>query len=117
MTAMSSNGFTPVISDRISAARSTEHERRPIFRRLQKAKKQAVRSRLIQIDTQLEERTMKTNLKKAVSFLLSLLLLVSALPTAAFASDEPETADDCSYLLGTAEDLLWFSEEVTGGND
>lgn len=60
---------------------------------------------------------MKTNLKKAVSFLLSLLLLVSALPTAAFASDEPETADDGSYLLGTAEDLLWFSEEVTGGND
>ena len=60
---------------------------------------------------------MKTNLKKAASFLLSLLLLVSALPTAAFASDEPEPADDGSYLLGTAEDLLWFSEEVTGGND
>ena len=60
---------------------------------------------------------MKKIAKKLTALLLSVLLFASALPLSVFAADAPKTDKDGSYLLKTAEDLLWFSQEVNSGND
>lgn len=56
-------------------------------------------------------------MKKAISLLLAVLLLLGMLPVAALAAGtQPEADSNGVYQIGTAEELLWFAETVNGGN-
>ena len=58
---------------------------------------------------------MKKNINRLTAMLLSVLLIFCSFPTAVFASGTPETAEDGSYILRTADDLMWFAAEVESG--
>lgn len=60
---------------------------------------------------------MKKHIKRLAAMLLSCLLILGSLPTAVFASGTPDTAEDGSYILRTADDLMWFAAEVMNGEN
>ena len=51
--------------------------------------------------------------RRMLSLLLVFVMVLGLLPTAAFAAP---TESSGVYQIGTAEDLLWFAQEVNGGN-
>ena len=51
--------------------------------------------------------------RRMCSLLLALVLVLGMLPTVALAAPAQSSG---VYQLGTAEDLLWFAQEVNGGN-
>lgn len=51
--------------------------------------------------------------RRMLSLLLVMVLVLGMLPIAAFAAP---TESSGVYQIGTAEDLLWFAQEVNGGN-
>lgn len=53
--------------------------------------------------------------KKVFSLILTLALLLSVVPVPALAAGTPAEANGI-YQIGTAEELLWFAQEVNGGN-
>ena len=56
-------------------------------------------------------------MKKTISMLLAVVLLLGMLPVAALATGtQPEADSNGVYQIGTAEELLWFAETVNGGN-
>lgn len=56
-------------------------------------------------------------MKKTISLLLAVVLLLGMLPVAALATGtQPEADDNGAYQIGTAEELLWFAEAVNGGS-
>lgn len=56
-------------------------------------------------------------MKKIISLLLAMVLLLGMLPVAALAAGtQPEADDNGAYQIGTAEELLWFAEAVNGGS-
>ena len=51
--------------------------------------------------------------RRMLSLLLVMVMVLGMLPTIAFAAP---TESSGVYQIGTAEDLLWFAQEVNGGN-
>ena len=51
--------------------------------------------------------------RRLLSLLLVMVMVLGMLPTIAFAAP---TESSGVYQIGTAEDLLWFAQEVNGGN-
>lgn len=51
--------------------------------------------------------------RRLLSLLLVMVMVLGMLPTVAFATP---TESSGMYQIGTAEDLLWFAQEVNGGN-
>lgn len=56
--------------------------------------------------------------RRMLSLLLALTMVLGMLPVfAAAETAAPAQDDEGFYEIGTAEDLLWFAEEVNGGNN
>ena len=56
-------------------------------------------------------------MKKIISLLLAIVLLLGMLPVAALAAGtQPEADSNGVYQIGTAAELLWFAETVNNGN-
>lgn len=56
-------------------------------------------------------------MKKIISLLLAMILLLGMLPVSALAtSTQPEADSNGVYQIGTATELLWFAETVNNGN-
>ena len=51
--------------------------------------------------------------RRMLSLLLVMVMVLGMLPTIAFAAPIESSG---VYQIGTAEDLLWFAQEVNGGN-
>ena len=53
-------------------------------------------------------------MKKILSLLIAIVMVLGMIPVGALAA--PTQGEDDVYQIGTAEDLLWFAQEVNGGN-
>ena len=53
-------------------------------------------------------------MKKAISLLLAMVLLLGILPVGVWAAEAPAESNGV-YQIGTPEELLWFAEQVNGG--
>ena len=55
-------------------------------------------------------------MRKFLSLLLVLVMLLGTLPLGAWAAEGPAKSEDGVYQISTAEELLWFAETVNGGD-
>ena len=54
--------------------------------------------------------------KKLLALILTVVMVLGMVPTVALAAAEEPSQIDGVYQIGTAEQLLWFAQEVNGGN-
>ena len=58
----------------------------------------------------------RMNMKKGISMLLALVLVLSLLPVAALADEAAPAQIDGVYQIGTPQELLWFANKVNSGS-